>query len=206
MNDRITSTAPDTQAITDAYLYLLARALVIRQERHDVSAAGTAYNTIKYKPARVGRLRESQLRCGVSRSVDRGGRAESGAAQVPAVTGRYDTAQILDEWGEVIVNINERTFPSRSSGEFVLVAPNSRAALPQGAGVITLHSKKAKMLARVELKGDPAGAVALQKQFTLKLLGTPAIAAPPTLVEFDNKSLIGAQIFDKHRGDAGVGA
>jgi hypothetical protein len=28
---------------------------------------------------------------------------------VPQITGRYYTAQLLDEWGEVIVNINDRS-------------------------------------------------------------------------------------------------
>jgi len=36
--------------------------------------------------------------------------------EVPEVKGRYYTAQILDEWGEVIANINERTFPSKPFG------------------------------------------------------------------------------------------
>ena len=45
-----TAAKPDTQTVTDAYLYLLGRALVIRQERHDLSQPGVAYNAIKYNP------------------------------------------------------------------------------------------------------------------------------------------------------------
>jgi hypothetical protein len=52
------------------------------------------------------------------------------------------------------------------------------------------------MLGRVELKGDPDGAVALQKQFKLSSLGKPTIAKPPAIQDFDNKDLIGAEIFD----------
>ena len=99
--------------------------------------------------------------------------------EVPPIMGRYYTAQLLDEWGEVIVNINDRTFPSKPCGKFALVAPRSRAKTPDDAGRIVLHSHKAKMLSRVELKDDPDGAVKLQQAFTLRSLGTPEIEAPP---------------------------
>jgi len=69
-------------------------------------------------------------------------------------------------------------------------------AIPQGMGRIELHSSKAKMLARVELKGDPDGAVKLQKQFKLSSLSKPTIDPPPPIPIFDNKSLIGVEIFD----------
>ncbi|HRV59884.1 MAG TPA: hypothetical protein P5138_04590, partial [Solirubrobacterales bacterium] len=41
---------PDEQAIADAYVYLLARMLVIRQEGIDASEEGFAYNKVKYNP------------------------------------------------------------------------------------------------------------------------------------------------------------
>src|SRR4030095_13154818 len=56
--------------------------------------------------------------------------------EVPEIRGRYYTAQILDEWGEVITNINERTFPSRPFGTFALVKPGSSPKLPEGAARI----------------------------------------------------------------------
>jgi hypothetical protein len=46
------------------------------------------------------------------------------------------------------------------------------------------------------LKDDLAGAVALQKRFTLTPLGKPAIDPPPALPMFGNKDLIGAELFD----------
>jgi hypothetical protein len=39
---------PDDQTIADAYIYLLGRALVIRQEHTDRKEPGFAYNKIKY--------------------------------------------------------------------------------------------------------------------------------------------------------------
>ena len=40
----------DEQTISDAYVYLLGRALIVRQERRDLAEAGVAYNAIKYNP------------------------------------------------------------------------------------------------------------------------------------------------------------
>ncbi len=106
------------------------------------------------------------------------------------------TAQILDEWGEVIANVNERTFPSKPWGTFALVAPGSTAPVPEGAGRIELHGNKAKLLGRVEIRDDPEGAVALQRQFTLRSTGAPEIADPAALPDFDNAALMDAGIFD----------
>jgi hypothetical protein len=50
--------------------------------------------------------------------------------EVPEVKGRYYTAQLLDEWGEVIANINERTFPFKPFGKFALVKPGSTVPIP----------------------------------------------------------------------------
>ena len=93
---------------------------------------------------------------------------------IPEITGRYYTAQLSDEWGDVIVNINERTMPSSPSGRFALHAPG--VTPPADAGVaIELHSRKAKVLARVEIADDLDGAVALQYEFTLTTDRTPEI-------------------------------
>jgi hypothetical protein len=103
----------------------------------------------------------------------------------------------MDEWGEVIANINERTFPSKPFGKFFLVKPGSRVTTPADAGRIELHSSKAKMLARVELKGDPEGAMRLQKAFRVSAAGKPVIEKPVALSMFDNKDLIGVEIFER---------
>jgi hypothetical protein len=116
--------------------------------------------------------------------------------EVPEVKGRYYTAQIIDEWGEVITNINERTYSSHPFGKFLIVAPGSQVKVPADAVRIELHSRKAKLLGRVELKTDPAGAMALQKQFKLKSLGQPLIQPAAPMASFGNKELIGVELFD----------
>ena len=41
---------PDRQTLANAYVYLLGRALVIRQERIDLREPGFTYNAIRYNP------------------------------------------------------------------------------------------------------------------------------------------------------------
>ena len=95
----------------------------------------------------------------------------------------------------MIVNINERTFPSKPYGKFALVKPGFQGTIPIDAARIELHSSK-KMLGRVEIKDDPEGAVRLQQQFKVTALATPLIAPPPSIPMFTNTDLIGADIFD----------
>lgn len=187
---------PDEKTIEDAYVYLLGRALVIRQEHIDRSGEGFAYNQIKYNPLGSADFVNPNLDVAYLEAWFAVDDRSLVILEVPEITKRYYTAQILDEWGEVIVNINERTFPSKPFGKFALVEPGWRGSLPADTARIELHSRKAKMLGRVELKGDPDGAVNLQRQFKATVLGTPVIAPPPFVPRFDNKELMGVEIFD----------
>ena len=187
---------PDEKIIVDAYTYLLGRMLVIRQEHMDRKAEGFAYNAIKYNPLGSADFVNPNLDVAYMEAWIAVDANTPALLEVPPITGRYYTAQLLDEWGEVIVNINDRTFPSKPFGRFALVAPRSRVKTPDDAGRIVLHSHKAKMLSRVELKDDPDGAVKLQQAFTLRSLRTPEIDAPPEIPMFDNKELMGVEIFD----------
>ncbi len=187
---------PDDPTITEAYTYLLGRALVIRQENLDRLQPGFAYNAIKYNPLGSADFVNPNFDVAYLEAWFAVDDETPALLEVPKIEGRYYTAQILDEWGEVIANVNERRFPTKPHGQFALVAPGSKAAIPAGAGRIELHSRKAKMLGRVEIKGDPEGAVRLQKMFKLRSLGEPVIAPPPPMPDFDNKDLVGVEIFD----------
>lgn len=189
--------APDAKTVADAYVYLLGRALVIRQEQMDNKAKDFAYNKIKYNPLGSADFVNPNFDVAYLEAWVAVDDRTPAILDVPEVKGRYYTAQILDEWGEVIANINERTMPSKPFGKFALVKPGSAAKIPADAARIELHSSKAKLLGRVELKGDPNGAVKLQQAFKLTSLGRPAIAKPVALPMFENKDLIGAAIFDK---------
>jgi hypothetical protein len=189
--------APDEATITEAYIYLLGRALVVRQEHTDRKEKGFAYNRIKYNPLGSADFVNPNFDVAYLEAWLAVDDKTPVILEVPKIEGRYYTAQILDEWGEVIANINERTLPTRPFGRFVLVKPGSSVKTPPGAGRIELHSSKAKMLGRVELKGDPEGAVRLQKAFKVTVNGKVAIAPPPAIPLFDNADLIGVEIFER---------
>ena len=188
---------PDRQTLADAYVYLLGRALVIRQERMDLREPGFAYNTIRYNPLGSANFVNPNFDVAYLEAWVAVDDRRCVVLDIPEIEDRYYTAQLIDEWGEVIVNINERTFPSKPFGSFALVEPGSMPRLPAGAGRIELHSSKAKLLARIELKGDPGGAVRLQKKFRLASLGMPEISRPPAVPMFDNDKLLGVEIFDE---------
>lgn len=188
--------APDDAAISDAYLYLLGRVLVIRQEQMDRGATGFAYNAVKYNPIGDADWVNPNLDTAYIEAWFAVDPETPVIFEVPEIKGRYYTAQILDEWGEVIANINERMFPSKPFGKFALVYPNSNPALPTDAARIELHSGKAKLLGRVEIKGDKDGATKLQHGFKATAAGSPKIKDTPPVPMFGNKELIGVEIFD----------
>lgn len=186
----------DKQTVRDAYVYLLGRAIVIRQEQDDIKS-GAKYNAIKYNA--VGKPLEwvnPNLDVANNEAWIAVDDQTPALLEIPKIEGRYYTAQILDEWGEVITNINPRNYPLHPYGKFAFVAPGSSVQTPADAVRIELRSPKAKMLARIQLKTDPEGGVALQKQFKLASLGRPKIKPALSTPSFDNKTLIGAEIFD----------
>jgi hypothetical protein len=162
----------------------------------DIKQGAAAYNVVKYNPLGSADFVNPNLDVAYLETWFAVDERTPVLLEVPEIKGRYYTAQILDEWGEVIVNINERTFPSKPFGIFALVQPGSRPALPQGASRIELHSRKAKMLARVELKDDRDGAVRLQHAFKVTAQGKPDITPAVKIPDFGNQDLLGAEIFD----------
>jgi hypothetical protein len=191
-----TPAQPDEETLSDAYAYLLGRALTIRQEHIDLRGEGFSYNAIKYNPLGSADFVNPNFDVAYFEAWFAVDDRTPVLLEIPEIKGRYYTAQILDEWGEVIVNINDRTFPSKPYGKFALVKPGYAGSIPVDAGRIELHSSKAKMLGRVEIKDDPEGAVRLQQQFKVTAFGTPLIAPPPAITMFNNAELIGVDIFD----------
>jgi hypothetical protein len=194
--NRALAQVPDAQTVADAYTYLLGRALVIRQEHMDAKAPDFAYNTIKYNPLGSADFVNPNFDVAYFEAWFAVDDRTPVILEIPEVKGRYYTAQILDEWGEVIANINERAFPSKPFGKFALVKPGWNGVLPSGVSRIELHSSKAKMLGRVEIKGDAEGAVTLQRAFKAASMGNPVISPPATMPMFSNKDLLGVEIFD----------
>jgi hypothetical protein len=188
---------PSDQDIIDAYTYLYGRYLVIQQENHDINVEKVGYNKIKYNPLGSAQFVNPNLDVAYLEAWIAVDKDHAVILNVPKIEGRYYTAQLLDGWGEVIANINERNFPKTPSGKFALVLKGSNPEIPSDAVKVELPSEKAKMLARVELKGTSATAKKLQEQFTFTVPDGIKIAPPVTIPEFTPKAPIGGEIFDK---------
>lgn len=188
---------PTDQDIIDAYTYLYARYLVIQQENHDINVEKVGYNKIKYNPLGSAQFVNPNLDVAYLEAWIAVDAAHAVILNVPKIEGRYYTAQLLDGWGEVITNINERNYPKTPYGKFALVLKGTNPTIPADAVKIELPSEKVKMLARVELKGTPAVAKKLQEQFTFNVPDGIKIAPPITIPEFTPKAPIGGEIFDK---------
>ncbi len=190
-------TQPSDQEIIDAWTYLLGRYLVLQQENHDINVEKAGYNKIKYNPLGSAQFVNPNLDVAYLEAWIAVDKDHAVILNVPRISGRYYTAQLLDGWGEVIANINERNFPDHPSGKFALVLKGTSPPIPPGAVKIELPAAKTKMLARVELKGTPAEAVKLQKQFTLEAPEGIQIDPPMPIPDFTPQAPIGAAIFDK---------
>jgi len=191
------TSTPSDQDIIDAYTYLYGRYLVIQQENHDINVEKVGYNKIKYNPLGSAQFVNPNLDVAYLEAWIAVDKDHAVILNVPKIEGRYYTAQLLDGWGEVIVNINERNFPKTPYGKFALVLKGTNPAIPSDAVKIELPSNKAKMLARVELKGTPDVAQKLQKQFTFTVPDGIKIEPPVTIPEFTPKAPIAGEIFDK---------
>ncbi|OUL63936.1 DUF1214 domain-containing protein [Flavobacterium sp. AJR] len=191
------STVPTDQDIVDAYTYLYGRYLVIQQENHDINVEKVGYNKIKYNPLGTAQFVNPNLDVAYLEAWLAVDADHAVILNVPKIEGRYYTAELLNGWGEVIVNINNRNYPKTPYGKFALVLKGTNPTIPADAVKIELPSEKTKMLARVELKGTPDIAQKLQRQFTLTVPEGIKITPPVTIPDFTPKAPIGGEIFDK---------
>lgn len=183
------------QEIIDAYIYLLSRALVVRQEQMDFANTGLEYNTIKYNEAGKADFVNPNLDVAYMEAWVAIDEHSAVILSIPEIQSRYYTAQFLDGWGEVITNINERNYPDHPYGEFTFCLKPCQVDLPEDVYTIEVASRKMKMLARVELQDDLAGAIERQQQFTLRTVGTPTIQPTIDFPSFSNKDLPQANLF-----------
>ena len=161
--------------VIDSYFYVLARYLVIRQEHIDLAEEGVDYNVIKYNELGKAEFVNPNLDVTYMEAWFAVDEQTPVILEIPKVEGRYYTAQIMDEWAEIITNINERNYPEHPYGHYALCLEGSNPEIPEGALRVDLPSKKAKMLARVERQGDDEGAVKLQRSFKIIKTGEPGI-------------------------------
>src|SRR5215212_3655689 len=73
---------------------------------------------------------------------------------VPKISGRYYTAQIVDEWAEIVHNVNDRNFPDHPAGRFAICPAGSSPDVPDDCVRLDVPTGKAKLLARVQIGDD----------------------------------------------------
>ena len=185
------------QEVIDSWVYTLARYLVIRQEHIDMTEEGVDYNVIKYNELGKAEFVNPNLDVAYLEAWFAVDENIPVILEIPKIEGRYYTAQIVDEWAEILHNINERNFPEHPYGKYAICLKGSNPEIPEGTLRIDIPSKKAKMLARVERQGDDEGAVALQKAFKIIKVGEPVIEPAIEIPMFTNKELLITEVFQK---------
>ena len=183
--------------IIDAYIYIFARYLVIRQEHIDLAEEGVDYNVIKFNELGKAEFVNPNLDVAYLEAWYAVDEHTPVILEIPKIEVRYYTAQIVDEWAEIITNINECNYPEHPYGRYALCLKGSQPEIPAGALRVDLPSKKAKMLARVERQGDDEGAVKLQRSFKIVKTGEPVIDPAVSIPMFTNQEPITVDVFNQ---------
>ena len=189
------SAAPTDKEIVDAYTYLYGRYLVLQQEAYDINEEKVGYNKVKYNPLGSAQFVNPNLDVAYLEAWIATDPAHAVILNVPKIQGRYYTAELLNGWGEVVANVNNRTYPKTPYGKFALVLSGSDPAVPSDAVKIEMPCAKIKMLARAELQGTPAVAKKLQEQFTLTVPDGINIAPPVSIPPSTHAKPVGGEIF-----------
>ncbi|RFM26897.1 DUF1214 domain-containing protein [Deminuibacter soli] len=192
----IDSTEVTAHEIVESYVYLLGRALAVRQEQIDLRAPQFEYNVIKYNEAGKADFVNPNLDVAYMEAWFAIDENSAIIIEIPPIKNRYYTVQLMDGWGEVLYNLNERNFPAHPYGKYALTLENTTAAIPSDAIKIPLPERKIKMLARVELQKTTQEAVKLQKQFKAVVIGNPVIEPVVEFSFFTNKQLPDLAVFE----------
>jgi hypothetical protein len=188
---------PSDRDIIQAYHYLLGRLLVIRQEHLDLKE-GVKWNQLIHRTP--GSVSWANSDPGVAYSEAWVAVDERSCTMVtlPVIKGRYYTVQVLNGWGETVANINERTYPKHPAGDFALcLKGGAKVFLPIGTERIDLPGRKSRVLVRIELGADPAEAVRLQKQITMKPTSSARAEPPVAITVFFNDQLPRVEAFNR---------
>jgi hypothetical protein len=183
------------QDISDSYLYLLSRLLILNQQQADFTDGFEWNRLVHREPGNVA-WPNPNLDVAYSEAWVAIDEKSCALVTVPKVAGRYYTMQFLNGWGETVANINERVYPDHPDGEFAVCLEGAKLELPAGTQRIDVPVKAMRVLSRVELGADWSPAVALQKKFNIRAHGKPALPDIPKTLTFDIEKLPGVEAFD----------
>lgn len=189
------NSSPTDQEISDSYIYLLGRLLVLNQQQADF-AQGFKWNQLVHR--KVGDVAWPNPNLDVAYSEAWVAIDEKTCAMVtvPTIKDRYYTVQFLNGWGETLANINDRVYPQHPDGEFAVCLKGANVSLAKGVQRVDVPVKALRVLTRVELGTTPDEAVALQRKISIKSSGQPALPTVPKTVRFDIEKLPGVEAFD----------
>ncbi|QDK45023.1 DUF1254 domain-containing protein [Bdellovibrio sp. ZAP7] len=182
--------------VIDAYQYLMARILVLRQENLDFTKDDMKWNEIKHRDVGGVQWANPNLDVAYSEAWVAIDQNSCTIVEIPEIKDRYYTVQFLNGWGETTANLNDRTYPKHPFGKFAVCSKDSQVTLAPEVQKVILPSKKSRILARVELGKDPNEAVKLQRQIKIYPTGKPEITESPKIVEFEHDQLPGIEIFE----------
>lgn len=186
---------PPDQSVSDAYLYLLARLLILRQQQLDFQE-GFKWNSLLHRAPGNVQWPNPNLDVAYSEAWVALDDKSCLMVSVPEITGRYYTVQFLNGWGDTVANINERAFPAHPNGKFAVCLKGAQVSVPAGVQVVEVPVRYMRVLTRVELGTDWDAAIALQHQFELHSSGQPAVPTIPKTPLFDIDALPGVEAFD----------
>ncbi|MDM0047442.1 DUF1214 domain-containing protein [Variovorax sp. J22R115] len=190
-----TALDPSDQQVSDAYIYLLSRLLVLRQQQLDFEE-GFQWNQLVHREPGQVVWPNPNLDVAYSEAwvaIDDESWLD---VSVPEITGRYYTVQFLNGWGETVANINERTYPGHSHGNFAVCLKDAQVKLPPGTQRIDVPVRHMRVLSRVELGATWDEAVALQRRVIFSIVGKPIHPPVPQTVMFDSENLPGVEAFE----------
>jgi hypothetical protein len=182
--------------IVEAYQYMLARWLVLRQEARDFNS-GFKWNTLVERAAGDAAAANPNFDVALSEAWIAVDDTSCTLIALPEIKDRYYTIEIVNGWGEVIDNVNGRTYLGHPSGTFALCLDKAKVTLPAGAQRVEVAGNTSRILISIGLGADPAGTLALQKQITMTVTGSPKIDDPVVKPDFADDKLPGVEAFDK---------
>lgn len=197
MSDTATETelTLSDQEISDAYIYLLGRLLITRQQQVDFDQEGFVWNQLIHrKPGEVD-WPNPNLDVAYSEAWVAIDESSFLLVTVPPVPHRYYVVEFLDGWGETVANLNERVYPEHPDGLFAICLEGATVDLPVGALRVDVPVKTMRVLLRVELGAVWDEAIALQHQFKFEIQGSPQLPEIPRTLMFDIEALPGAEAF-----------
>ncbi len=184
------------QDISDAYIYVLGRELITRQQQVDFDQEGFVWNQLLHRKPGAVDWPNPNLDVAYSEAwvtIDEAGFL---LVTVPVIEGRYYVVEFLNGWGETVGNISERVFPDHPNGRFAVCLEGARVDIPADAARLDVPVSTMRVLLRVELGKHWDEAIALQHQFSFEMQGSPKPPDLPRTPMFDIEALPGVEVFD----------